>query len=105
LAKVDLERVRRTTQHVNVRACAEDSRLQTRDDDDANFRMLEAESLNRVCQFDIDAEIVRIELELIAISESLVFLDVHREPGHGSIDLEPPVFVLLRRCLEQDFRI
>ena len=37
--------------------------------------------------------------------ERFVFLHVHGERGDGAVELEPPVFILLRRSLEQDFRI
>src|SRR6185369_2492982 len=84
LAEVDLERVRRAAEHVDVCARAKDPRLQTRYYNHPHFRMLETESLHGIGQFDIDAEVVRIELKLVAVGESLIFLDVHREFGHCS---------------------
>ena len=69
--------MRRAAVHVDVSACAEDSWLQTRDDDGANFRMLETDSLDGVSEFDIDAEVVRVELQFVAFGERLIFLDVH----------------------------
>ena len=67
-----------------------------RDDDGTNFRMLEAESLDRVCEFDIDAEVVGVEFELVALGECLVFLDVHREGGDRRRRSELPVMVPIR---------
>ena len=39
--------------------------LRRLDDDTADFRMLEAQPLHRVVEFDVDAEVVGIELELV----------------------------------------
>ena len=77
LAEVDFERVGRSAEHVDVCAGAEDSRLETGDHDGAHFRMLETEALDGVGEFDIDAEVVGVELQFVAFGESLVFLDVH----------------------------
>jgi len=41
--------------------------------------MLEADALDRVVQFDIDAEVVRIELQLVAVANAAVFGDVDAE--------------------------
>ena len=105
LAEVDFERVRRGAEHVNIRAGAEDSWLEARDDDCAHLRVLEANPLDGVGELDIDAEVVRVELQLITVGQRLVFLDVHRERRDASVDLEFPVTVLVRRRLEADYRI
>src|SRR6266478_6414112 len=76
-AKVDFEDVRRRPQHVNVRAGAKDARLQTRDDDSAHLRVLEANSLNGVCELEIDTKVIRIQFQLVADGERHVFLHVH----------------------------
>ena len=64
--------------------------------------MLEANALHHVGKLDIDAEVVRVELELVAFGERLIFLDVHRQRRYGSIDLKLPVPVLIRRRLERN---
>ena len=53
--------------------------LRARDDDGAHFGMLEADALERVVQLDVDAEVVRVELELVAGADAAVLGDVHRE--------------------------
>ena len=67
--------------------------------------MLEADALDGVGELDIDAEVVRVELELVAFGERLVFLDVHRECGDVAVALEFPVPVAIRRRLERNDRI
>ena len=92
--------MRRRAQHVDVCAGAEDPRLQAGNYHDAHFRMFKTDSLDRVSQFNVHAEVIGIEFELVAFGDRLVFLHVHREfrdgPGYGKL----PVFVLIRRCLK-----
>jgi hypothetical protein len=49
--------------------------------------VLESQSLDSVSQLDIYAEVVRVELELIAVGERLVLPDVHRESSDRPGDL------------------
>jgi len=86
-AEVDLEGVRRRTEHVDVSAGAEDPRLQTRDDNSPHFRMFEPESLNRVGKLDINAQVIGIKFEFVAFDQRLIFLDIHGKGSHGAIDL------------------
>ena len=53
--------------------------------------MLEAQPLHRVVQFDIDAEVVGIELQLVARREPAVFVDVHRESRDRPGEAQPPM--------------
>ena len=46
--------------------------------------MLEANALHGVRELDIDSEVIRIELELVAVGKCLVFLDVHGDRRHRS---------------------
>src|SRR5436853_413369 len=87
LAKIYFEGVRRCAQHIDVRARAEYSGLQALDDDDAHLWVLESEALNRVRQFNVNAQIIRIELELVAIAQRLVLLNIHGERGDRSINI------------------
>ena len=100
LAEVDLEGVRRGAEHVDVRARAEDARLQAGDDDGAHLRVLEAQALHGVGQLDVHAEVVAVELQLVALAQRLVLLHVHRERGDGPVNRQLPVLVLVRRRLE-----
>ena len=65
LQKFTLCAVRRFAEHADIGAGAEHIVLAGLDDDAAHFRMLEAQPLHRVVQFDVDAEVVGIELELV----------------------------------------
>ena len=55
---------------------------------DLHLGMLEAQPLHRVVEFDIDAEIVGIELELIALEQPAGLIDVHGQIGDLAVDLE-----------------
>src|SRR5690606_32792522 len=85
LAEVDLPGVRGQAQHENIAAGTENPIFQTRDDNTAHLRVLEAYALQRVVQFYVDTEVVGIELELVAGTDALVFGDVHGEGGDGAV--------------------
>ena len=100
LAEIDFESVRRSAEHVDIRARAKDARLQTRHDHGPHCRMFKAQPLNRVSQFNIHAEVIRIEFQFVAVSQRRIFLHVHREPGDSAVYRQLPVFVLFRRSLK-----
>ena len=83
-------------EHEDVGARAEHAVLGARDDDAAHFRMLEANALQRVGELDVDAEVVRIELELVAGIDAAILVDVHRQRRDGSVERELPVRVAIR---------
>ena len=66
--------------------------------------VLEADAVQGVGELDVDAEVVRVELERVTGTEPAVLLHVHREPrdraavGHGEVEL--PVLVAIRMRLE-----
>jgi hypothetical protein len=62
--------------------------------------VLEAQALDGVGQLDVHAEVVGVELELVAVGERGVLPHVHRERGDGPRNAQPPVVVTLRRSLE-----
>ena len=64
--------------------------------------MFEAQPLHRVGEFDIDAEVVGIQLELIALEQPAVLVDVHGQRRDVAIDLELPMPVARRIGLEID---
>ena len=64
--------------------------------------MLEAQPLHRVVEFDIDAEIVGIELELIAVEQPARLIDVHDQIGDVAIAFDAPMAVARRIGLEID---
>ncbi|MCY1300993.1 hypothetical protein D9M69_340240 [compost metagenome] len=102
LAEVDLPRVRRLAQHEDVGAGAEDPLARAGQHHGAHLGMLEADALQRVVQFDIDAEVVRIQLERVAGPQAGFLVDVHRQRGDGAIETELPVAVLVGMALERD---
>ncbi|MNT77868.1 hypothetical protein D3C72_2170340 [compost metagenome] len=56
--------------------------------------MLEADAVERVVQFDVDAEVIAVELELVAGAQAGVLVDVHRQRGDGAVERQLQVFVL-----------
>ncbi len=94
LAEVDLPGVRRQTEHEDVGARAEDAVLAAGDDDSAHFRMLEADAVQRIVQFDVDTKIVGIELQLVAGLDAAILGDIHRQPRSRPVEAEFPVPVL-----------
>jgi hypothetical protein len=78
LAEIHLPGVIRLRQHVNVGAGGEYASLRARKHDRANLGMLEPNPLQGVVQLDVDAEVVRVELQSIAGPQTTGFVDVHR---------------------------
>ena len=64
--------------------------------------MFEAQPLHRVGQFDVDAEIVGIQLELIALEQPAILVDIHGQRRDVAVDGELPVPVARRIGLEID---
>ncbi len=96
LAEVDLERVRRGAEHVDVGAGAEHAVEVGRDDDGADLRVLEAQPLDGVGQLDVDREVVGVELELVAGAERMGRIDRHAQARQArvvGVDLEAPVVI------------
>ncbi|EEA02927.1 hypothetical protein BH160DRAFT_1779 [Burkholderia sp. H160] len=104
LAEVDLPCMRRKPQHEDICARAEHPVLQARHHHRADFRMLEANPLDRVVQFDIDAEVIRIELQFVAIANAAVLGDVDAERRDRTVEAQLPVLVLRRRGAVVDRR-
>jgi len=102
LAEVDFMGVAGARQHADIGAGAEHPVLAGANHDHLHFGMLEAQPLHRVRQFDVDAEVVGIQLELIAFEQSGILIDVHGQRGGVAIDRELPVPVARRIGLEID---
>ena len=79
LAEIDLVGVGRARQHADVGAGAEHPRLARAQQDDLHLRMLEAQPLDGVGELDVDAEVVGIELELVALEQRALLVDVHEQ--------------------------
>ena len=64
--------------------------------------MLEPQPLHGIGKLDVDAEIVGIELELIAVEQPGVLVDVHEELGDIAVEFQLPVAIARGLCLEID---
>ena len=64
--------------------------------------MLEAQPLHRVGQLDIDAEIVGVQLELIAFEQPAILVDIHGQRRDVAGDIQLPVPVTRRIGLKID---
>src|SRR3984957_1190238 len=64
--------------------------------------MLEAQPLHCVGKLDIDAEIVGIQLELIALEQAAILVDIHGQGGDVAVDAELPMPVARRIGLKID---
>ena len=105
LAEVHLEGVARAAEHEDVGAGAEDARLEAGQHDRVHFGMLEAQALQHVGELDVDAEIVRVQLELVVVRpQAGVFAHVHRERRDVAVDAQLPVLVLRGIGFEIDGR-
>ena len=101
LAEVHLLRRASTCRDADIGAGAEHIVLARLDDDGAHLRVLEAQPLHRVVQFDIDAEVVGIELELVVV-EAAGLIDVHDQVGHVAVALDAPMAIARWIGLEID---
>src|SRR5258706_6785257 len=93
LAEVDFPRVAREAQHEDVRARAEDALIEAREDHGPNLGMLEADAVQRIGELDVHAEVVGVELELVAGTQPRILGDVHREGRDRAVEGEVPVAV------------
>jgi hypothetical protein len=93
LAEVDLEGVRARREHHDVGAGAEDAVLAARDDHDLDAGVFEAQAVDGVGEFDVDEDVVAVELEHVGLAGAVVLDDVHHQPGDVAVDGELPVAV------------
>jgi hypothetical protein len=91
LAEVHLVGVRGAREHADVGAGAEHAVLARADHHHLDLGMLEAQALHCVRKLDVDAEVVGIELQLVAFEEAAVLVDVHGEGRDFTLRGELPV--------------
>ena len=94
LTKVHFPSVGRQAQHKDVGARAKNAVFQTGDDHAFNFRMFKADTLQSVVQFNVNAQVVRIEFELVARADTRVFVDVELQGGGFAFVFDRPMLVL-----------
>ena len=66
LTEIHLGGVRCAGEHADVGAGAEDPLLAAGEDDDANLGVFETQPLHGVIELDVDAEVIGVELQLVA---------------------------------------
>src|SRR5262249_18044715 len=81
---------------------AEHPRLGRAQQYNLDLRVLETQPLEGVGELDVDAEVVGIELELVAFEQRRLLVDVHQQGGDLAVELELPVAVSRRIGLEID---
>ena len=64
--------------------------------------MLEAQPLHGVGELDVDAQIVGVELQLVAAEQPGILVDVHDELGDLAVEGELPVAIAPRLGLKVD---
>src|SRR5664279_3155542 len=72
------------------------------EDDRPHLRVGEAQPLHRVVQLDVDAEVVGVQLELVARDDAALLIHIEQQPGHVAVKAQPPVPVAVRRGVEGD---
>ena len=105
LAEVHFPGVRRLAEHVDVGARAEHAFARRGDHRALHLRMLEADAVQRVVQFDVHAEVVGVELELVTWAQPPVLVHVHRQCGELAVDKKLPVDVAVRMRVVGDCRV
>ena len=86
LAEVDLVGVGGAREHADVGAGAEHAVLAGPEDHDLHLGVLEAQPLHGVGELDVDAQIVGVELQLVAVEQPGVLVDVHDQLGDLAIE-------------------
>ena len=102
LAEVHLVRVGGAGQHADVGAGAEHAVLAGLEHHHLHLGVLETQPLHGIGKLDVDAQIVRVQLELVALEQAGVLVDVHQQFGHVAVELQLPVTVAGRLGLEVD---
>ena len=81
LTKVNLPSVGGKPQHKDIGARTKNAVFQTGDDNAFNFRVLEADALQSVMQLDVHAQVIGVEFEFVARTDTGVFVDIELEGG------------------------
>jgi hypothetical protein len=105
LAEVHLVLVGGARQHLDVGAGAEDLVVAAGDQHGLHLGVLEAQALHGVVELDVDAEVVGVRLQRVAVTEPGIGVDGHGQRRHGWCDVEPPVSVAGRIGPDVDDRV
>src|SRR5439155_10522459 len=93
-AEVHLPGMAGQSKHEDIGTRAEDSILEARNHDGTHLRMLETDALDGVVELDVNAQVVRIELEFVALEDSAIFRDIHRQRRNRPGKAQTPMPVL-----------
>ena len=102
LAEIHLPAVTGLAQHVDVGAGAEHALARRSEDHAAHLGVLEADAVQGIVELDVHAEVVGVELQLVAGLDALVLVHVHGEGGDRAVDAHAPVGVALGVGVEAD---
>ncbi|KAG1425778.1 hypothetical protein G6F57_023361 [Rhizopus arrhizus] len=83
--------MRRQPQHEDIGAGTEDAVLHAGHDHAPHFRMFEADALQGVMQFDVHAQVVGVQLQLVAGAQAAVFRHIHGQRGDRAVERQAPV--------------
>src|SRR3984893_11822430 len=103
-AEIDLLGVARLSQHVDVGSRAEHALLAARQNHDPHLGMLEADAVERVVEFYIYPEIVRLELQPVAWGRSGFLRHIQGQCGDRPGAGQAPVAISLGFAVEGDHR-
>ena len=87
-------------QHPDVRPGAEHLVQAAGEHDRADLGVAEPQPLDRVVQFDVHAEVVGVQLELVAGGDAAVLVGLEQDARDLTVDLQPQVPVAGGFCAE-----
>ena len=82
------------TEHEDIGAGTENPVLEAGHHYSAHFGMLKANTVDGIVEFDVNSQVVAIELELVTGAQTSIFVKVGEQGGDGAIELQLPVPVL-----------
>ena len=93
-AKVHFVAVRCPAQHANVRPCAKHLVFGRLQHHDLDLGMFETHPLNHISQFDVDTQIIAVQLQFVSVKEPAFFIHIHKKMRDGSVVCDLPMPVL-----------
>lgn len=64
--------------------------------------MLKTQALHGVGKLDVDAQVIGVEFQLIALKQAAILIDVHDQLGHLAVEFQFPMPIACRLALEID---
>ena len=80
-------------QHENVGAGAKHFFFGAGHHHGTHFGVLKADAIDRIIELNVYAQVVTVQLELVAGTQTCVFINVNSECRHGTIERQFPMFV------------